>query len=373
MQINKVIFGAGNYGRKAFELLLKSNQNKEQIIFCDNFVMASEDYITGAKIICYEKLKEIYNIKRVSIIIATKYFMEIYEQCILDEIYIDGIYDLESNSIIPYKEFCKLKYTGYSNHAWIKYKWNKHKKVLLNADKFLKGEQLSNCITEVAIMISNLCNYSCIHQKCPTSLVKNKEIMSMARIKMIVSELKELEFKGAVCFHIYNEPMNDPRLFSILEYIKKEIPNVLTEVYTNGYYLNQTICDEMENGLVDLLIVTGYGVQEYERILNLDIHIPFYVLYGYLDNRLENYDLLENESKEICYSLLSQVPIYVNGDIGLCCLDYKHDSAFGNVFEQELKEILNSQKVRDFQAGLLKGIRNIYPLCTRCGWKIENI
>ena len=29
-------------------------------------------------------------------------------------------------------------------------------------------------------------------------------------------------FEGTVCFHIYNEPLIDPRLFYIIEYIKQK-------------------------------------------------------------------------------------------------------------------------------------------------------
>lgn len=368
MEIEKVIFGAGKYGKKAFAILTKSNIDKNNIVFCDNFNKLSKDFDTGAKIIDYTNLKKIYNLKKISIIIATVHFIEIYEQCILDGIEIDGIYDLESNSIIEYKEYCKKNCTGYSNQKWIQYKHNKEDKIVLNSRKFLEGIELSNCITEVAIMISNLCNYACIHKKCPASLVVDKEIMSMEKIKRILSELKSIEFKGTVCFHIYNEPMNDPRLFSILEYIKKEDPDISTEIYTNGYYLNQTMCNELEDGLADILIATGYGIQEYERLINLRVNIPFYVLYGYLDDRLENYDSNDNDEVGCCYSLIRQVPIYVNGDLGLCCLDYRHDTELGNVFEQGLITVLNGDKAYKFQKSLLEGKRDCYPLCKKCNW-----
>lgn len=369
MDIEKVIFGAGNYGKKALKMLNKTNKCKNNIAFCDNFIQSLEDLDTGIKIISYAQLKEIYQSKKISVIIATTHFMEIYEQCILDEIDVDGIYDLESDSIMKYKEYCKKNYTGYSNDKWIQYSRKKQNRVIENAKVFQEGTELSRCITEVAIMISNLCNYASVHEKCPASLVKEKKIMSIKQIKMILSELKIIGFKGTICFHIYNDPMNDPRLFSILEYVKKELPDVVTEIYTNGYYLNQTICNEMQEGLVDILIVTGYGIQEYERILSLNVDIPFHVLYGHLDDRLENYDSDDNGEEGCCYSLISQVPIYVNGDLGLCCLDYKHDSNLGNVFEQGLINTLNENKVCEFQKSLLRGERGLYPLCKRCDWK----
>lgn len=118
------------------------------------------------------------------------------------------------------------------------------------------------------------------------------------------------------------------------------------------------------------MIVTGYGRREYERILNLNVDIPFEVLYGNLDDRLENYDdSKENKLENTpCFSLVSQVCIYVNGDLGLCCLDYKHDSGLGNIFEDGLINVLDSGKVHDFQSNLLRGNRNIYNLCKVCGW-----
>lgn len=369
MEVEKVIFGAGSYGKKAFAMLKRLNIESNHIIFCDNFIAPSIDSNTGVKIIDYNNLKKMYSLKHLSVIIATAYFMEIYEQCTLDGIDIQGIYDLESDSVLEYKEYCRKNHTGYSNQKWIKYHHDKQSRVILNAEKFLEGAALSDCITEVAIMISNLCNYAYIHKKCPASFVSQKEIMSMGQIKMILSDLKAIRFRGTICFHIYNEPMNDPRLFFILEYIKKNIPDVLTEVYTNGYYLNQAILNEMEEGLADILVATGYGIQEYERLLNLDAHIPFHILYGRLDDRLENYDAEDGDMEGSCYSLISQVPIYVNGDLALCCLDYKHDSSLGNVFEKGLIKLLNGYKVQEFQKNLLEGKRDIYPLCRRCNFK----
>lgn len=363
-----VIFGAGKYSIKARQYLETRKSDWDKLLYCDNYKSGEID---GIAIISYKELQMIYLEHVVSIIIATAKFQEIYEQCVLDQLEIEGIYDVESDSVKGYYDYCLENCTGYTNHGFIKYIYEMERRTQNSVEKFFGGEELGRCITEVAIMISNLCNYACIHNKCPASKIKQKEIMSVEKFQSIILELKAMQFKGTVAYHIYNDPMIDPRLFAFVKYVREQMPDVKSLIYTNGYYLNQEMINDLERLPIDVLIVTGYGKKEYERLLRLDVHIPFRIYYGNLDDRLENYSSGEKQvDKRICRTFITELPIYTNGDIGLCCLDYKHEYGLGNVFESGLEKCINSGKMRKLQEELLNGDRSAYGLCSRCSWKL---
>ena len=68
-----------------------------------------------------------------------------------------------------------------------------------------------------------------------------------------------------------------------------------------------------------------------------------------------------------CYGLRDQIGILCDGSVVPCCLDHEGDLALGNLFEQELDEILNSPKAREIYDGFTKR-KATQELCRRCGY-----
>lgn len=364
--VNRVLFGAGKIGNRAASnrALLEA----DKVSFCDNNVCGGGKIINGIPIITFEELKENYD-ETTEIIITTACYNEIYCQCKKYGMNIKGIYDEKTDEVKDYYQYCKDNYKDYYNDRYVEYQNLMEEKKSENVERFLKGESLSNCLTGIAIMISNVCNYACLHVKCPAHEEKEKQIMSFRDIKYIVDELSHIGFSGKIMFHIYNEPMNDPRLFSIIDYVRMKLKDVKIIVYTNGFYLTDVIVKELEEATVNVLITTAYGKKEFNRLMEFKPNIAYQIHYGVLDNRMDFYDEIETKLEGIpCRGLLDNVCIYVNGDIGLCCLDYRHESELGNVFKEGFM-CINKGKIRKFQTELLKGNR-IERLCQRCGWKI---
>jgi radical SAM protein with 4Fe4S-binding SPASM domain len=68
-----------------------------------------------------------------------------------------------------------------------------------------------------------------------------------------------------------------------------------------------------------------------------------------------------------CLGLRSQMGILVDGTVVPCCLDQDGDINLGNIFNEELDDILNKDKCKE----IIEGFRNkklIEPLCKRCGY-----
>ena len=68
-----------------------------------------------------------------------------------------------------------------------------------------------------------------------------------------------------------------------------------------------------------------------------------------------------------CYGLRDQVGVLVDGTVVPCCLDHEGDIPLGNLFEQELEEIMSTEKARSIFNGFSRR-QALEPLCRRCGY-----
>ncbi len=68
-----------------------------------------------------------------------------------------------------------------------------------------------------------------------------------------------------------------------------------------------------------------------------------------------------------CYGLRDQIGVLCDGTVVPCCLDADGVAALGNIFTQELDEILTSPKAVSIKEGF-KRHKITEPLCMRCGF-----
>jgi len=358
------IFGAGKMGVEAVRLL----QGYRERFFCDNDKRKVGTSVNGVIVKGFDELTLICKEGSVDVYIAG-YVQEIYEQCIRNGVRIAGIYNPKNNEMTSYQEYCISNQCWYCNGAFVKYKDEKRQKIQTNITKFSEGRALSECIIEVAIELSNLCNYACLHKKCPASQINEKKVMPLDDIDKIIDALYDIDFTGTIHFQIYNEPLMDPRLFYIINRIKDKLKDVKILVYTNGYYLTESVANDLQDGFADIIVATGYNQSEFSRLINLKIDVPFSVLWGALDDRLIWAEGNKEACDVPCASLFSLTPIWVNCDVGLCCMDCHQRVTFGNIKEQSLREILNSAELREIMNKLISGNRKAVRSCLSCDWK----
>ena len=75
----------------------------------------------------------------------------------------------------------------------------------------------------------------------------------------------------------------------------------------------------------------------------------------------------EGSEQGFCYGLRDQIGVLCDGTVVPCCLDHDGDLALGNLLEQELNEILNSQRAKAIYDGFSQ--RKITEeLCRKCGY-----
>lgn len=75
----------------------------------------------------------------------------------------------------------------------------------------------------------------------------------------------------------------------------------------------------------------------------------------------------EGGQEVFCFGLRDQVGVLCDGTVVPCCLDHEGDIPLGNLFRQELGEILNSPRARAIYEGFSRR-RAVEDLCRRCGY-----
>ena len=73
-------------------------------------------------------------------------------------------------------------------------------------------------------------------------------------------------------------------------------------------------------------------------------------------------------SEEVfCHGLRDQIGILLDGTVVPCCLDSEGNIPLGNIFKEDLGDIINSKRARDIYDGFSRR-RAVEELCKRCGY-----
>ena len=231
----------------------------------------------------------------------------------------------------------------------------------------LNESDLFKYTNRISIELSNLCNYSMIHKKCPINKIKAPIILPSKIFYSIINTIKKFSFSGKIAFHTYNEPLIDPRLFKFIEDAKKSCPSCKIYICTNGYYLDQIMAEELFSIGANEIHVSAYSDREMERLSKINVDIPFSVERMNLDNRLNFYDGPKKKYSKPCHAPLNEIIVTREGKISLCCLDWKREYIFGDLHYQNLEGILKEGKMHSLYEKLSNGERTL-NLCRRCGW-----
>lgn len=75
----------------------------------------------------------------------------------------------------------------------------------------------------------------------------------------------------------------------------------------------------------------------------------------------------EISGRAFCYGLRDQIGILVDGTVVPCCLDSEGSIPLGNIFTQDLEDIVNSEKAVSIYNGF-SGRKAVEELCKKCGF-----
>jgi radical SAM protein with 4Fe4S-binding SPASM domain len=231
----------------------------------------------------------------------------------------------------------------------------------------------------VEIEINHDCNRACAY--CPNSKLvrKNQGQMSESLFLALLRQLQEIDYRGRVSYHFYNEPLLSPNLDRFVDLTREMLPETWIEIYTNGTLLTEERLRTLLRLGVDKFIVTKHhGSKVY----------PFEQTYRGLDRetqekvKFQTYKEVQLTSRGglvrvgsanrkppldlPCLIPSSVIVITVNGNVLPCFEDYTEQNVMGNLTENSLMDIWNSQKYRSFREDLKARKRSAHPVCKDC-------
>ena len=266
---------------------------------------------------------------------------------------------------------------------------------------------------KIYVEISNLCNLSCAF--CPGTKRKPGRV----RLEQFAKLLPKLKpYTEYLYFHLMGEPLCHPELKAFLD-LAKDFKVILT---TNGTLLSRQqelllsapnlhkvnislhafeandLAVPFETYLADCfrfgqavqgkkLVVYrlwnqgGQDAKNAEIITQMEVYFPkpwtekrqgvqigekVFLEYG---EKFDWPDLQAEEDKGdlFCYGLRDQLGILWDGTVVPCCLDHEGDIALGNLFTQDMDEILNNPRAKAIYDGFTAR-QAVEPLCHRCGY-----
>lgn len=258
---------------------------------------------------------------------------------------------------------------------------------------------------KIYIETTNLCNLNC------DFCIKNrrkKEIMTIQNFKIILSKIKN--YTNYIYLHILGEPLLNPKLNEFILLASNEGFNI--NITTNGYLIDK-IKDNKNIRQVNISLHSfdvKYNVElkkylnnifdSVEELIKNDTYVSLrlWVKNKYSEdiiNEVNNYykvnitkntkikeNLFFNFEKQFiwpdlnnsyynesgkCYGLTDHIGILVDGTIVPCCLDTLGIINLGNIFKEEIDEILNKKAVIKMIEGF-KNNKKEMELCKHCNF-----
>jgi hypothetical protein len=280
-----------------------------------------------------------------------------------------------------------------------------------NVDKLRRSAYLDFPLF-VSVETSTLCNASCSF--CPyPGLERRGNRMPEELINKIICDLKDIpkdiEFRFAP-FKV-SDPFTEPRIFSIIENINRELPNAMIDLYSNGASLSEEKFSKLlqiKNFQYLNISLNEYRRDEYEKLMGLKfdhvmrrltmIHervqqgeVPFAVVVSRVSDYINDEDFRDfvadrfplfhvhthrrsdwlgqvdvqgHKVPDIGCAMWFSLSITSTGVAAYCCMDGEGQYPIGDVTKQHTLDVYNSpafRAVREKQASRLGGIP-----CNRC-------
>lgn len=235
----------------------------------------------------------------------------------------------------------------------------------------------------VMIETINRCNGIC--DFCPAN--RNHEQRPYKKMDtnmyyMVIQELKKLSWQGKLFLCVNNEPFLDNRIVDFAIYAKGQLKNVKIVFITNGTLLN-TETVEAIIGSVDELIINDYS-EQYRlspNIKSIYKHFKKNMAPKKISitiNRRYNKEILANRAGAApnklqknnhvttpCIYPFTDLIIFPDGKVGMCCNDCNENSSYGDITKNSLFDIWQNNKFKDLRKNMAEG-RNHHFLCKKC-------
>jgi len=244
---------------------------------------------------------------------------------------------------------------------------------------------------------------------CPQKKATRRPLfMDMNVIDKILSETKGLGITYRP--FILNEPFADKRMPEIVKKIKAD-KTAKVEFNSNGELVNPVVAEKLFEAGIDAIRFSVDGITKktfdetrginfdkvYAHVGNfvkraqelkhpVDIEVRMIQLPGTEDEQVEFRKYWEDKGAKVlfpelysypweaqteavnkpCLKILDETFVYVDGRVTLCCWDSAERAVVGDVKTENLIDIWNGAKLKEYRDLLAVGNRDAIHLCSRC-------
>ncbi len=267
-------------------------------------------------------------------------------------------------------------------------------------------------LKKVYIEITNVCNLNCTFCKKNT---REPYMMSLKEFQHILNQLNGV--CNYIYLHVQGEPLMHPLLNEFITLANRKGFNI--QITTNGTYIHKAsyLIDNVRKISFSLHSIKYQNINPMEYIENIMdfcnrcnttyCDLRFYnqntmdlksrQILDYLEDKYQFKITSKNKSYKIaervfvsfddlftwpslnnafvsddgfCYGGLQMLAVLSNGNVSACCLDCDGTINLGNIYIDDIKDILSSNK---YQA-LVNGFKNkkaVEPLCKHCSYRLR--
>jgi len=233
---------------------------------------------------------------------------------------------------------------------------------------------------KISIEINSYCNRACSF--CTRSLDNREKVrMPEEMVHKVLYELAEINYKGLISFHFYNEVFTDKRIFSFFE--KCQELGLNNYLFTNGDYLTKDVIERLSKYNIKEFTLSIYDwktdeeFQEKCDAFNKELQLEayswdFYIVKGgenfgnragYVQHKQEEFSL---PLKAACSRIEKKLEVRYDGSVVMCCLDYYAIHTIGNIKNKNIIDIWYGEIRQKQIMDLRQGLRKCYKLCSKC-------
>ncbi|MGC8659582.1 MAG: radical SAM/SPASM domain-containing protein [Desulfomonilaceae bacterium] len=258
-------------------------------------------------------------------------------------------------------------------------------------------------LQHVQVQTINWCNRSC--EFCPSQKFHRRpSLMPLDTYRRILDELAAVNFTGRFSPFLQCEPLLDKRLPDLVSLARQYLPSSKLLLQTNGDMLTAEKGSALFEAGLHKLVINCYD-DKHDRLKNLNSiateiserrpgvkHVTgnfFHMIRPEPLNSIKQEIIIENKThwtkdgqenwagnvpgihlqqkslKAWCFRPFNQLYIHQNGNVVLCCCDWKGDVIFGNILEKSLVQILDGPLATMYRKNLNEKNRRM-KLCEVC-------
>lgn len=288
----------------------------------------------------------------------------------------------------------------------------------------IRGGEMIDFPKAIEFQMHNACNANCII--CPYAEIEEKKyFMDDSLLGKLLDEIGEREI--LLIPYLNNEPFLDKAFCKKIKKINEKCPNSKIEISTNLSMCNSGMIHELEQLKIFELRISIFGMDkdtynkmmpglDYDKMqenLNLliesnlrntiskigitmieheEVKIEEYKhmeqfcnengisfnKWGFLDRAGNNtrYRNLINQGKVVgCEQNrpIERMHILANGEVILCCQDWRKTVVLGNLKENTVQEIWNGTQYQEARERIYGGKKDSFELCKKCKLSIKHV